>query len=429
MRRLIAVLLVLGICLLGITSASLGPPLGRAQALPTAASCGGRTGCGLIQHIVFIVKENRSFDSMFGRFPGARGTTTFVDSDGKSHPLAHQPRRLSTDIQHNFASALTAMDGGKMDGFAQIQGALQHGVDMADSQYDRTDIPKYWSYARRFTLADGFFSSILGNSFANHLFTVAAGGGDVISNPAGPNWGCDTTQQTTVERLDVTGTAHTVKPCFDFPTETDLLDAAGIPWRYYAPDQSQGGYIWSSLDAIRHVRFGPEWSTNVVNYGQFAGDAAAGQLPGVSWLVQPAPISDHPPHNICWGENWTVAQINAVMSDPAEWAHTAIIVVWDDFGGFYDHVTPPKGPNPHIQYGPRVPALIISPYARRGFIDHHFYTFSSLLKFVQHILNLPALPGMDPKPGNLTHAFDFKQAPAPPLTLTERSTCGQPPPR
>src|SRR5205823_1729220 len=142
------------------------------------------------------------------------------------------------------------------------------------------------------------------------------------------------------------------------------------------------------------IRNGLDWNTHVVDFNQFTTDAAAGKLPAVSWLV--GGTGDHPPSSICQGEDWTVQRINAIMSNPTEWAHTAIILTWDDFGGFYDHVVPPKGPNPHSQYGPRVPALIISPYARPGFILHDFSTFSSLLKFAQSIYSLPALKGIDP---------------------------------
>jgi phospholipase C len=367
-----------------------------------------------------MVKENRSFDSMFGRFPGAHGSTTYRTQDGQAHELNHEPAILPRDIQHDYLSAVLGMDRGKMDAFSQIQGALQHGVDVADSQFEAADIPDYWAYASKFTLADGFFSSVVGNSFGNHLYTVAATGGGSISNPNGPDWGCDAATRTWVKERTPSGSYQRAFPCFDFPSETDVLDQAGITWRYYAPGPHQDGYTWSTLDAIRHVRFGPEWQSNVVNYTQFAQDAAAGTLPAVSWLVQPSAVSDHPPHDICLGENWTVTQINAIMSNRATWAHTAIIVVWDDFGGFYDHVTPPRGPNSHIQYGPRVPAIIISPYARPGYVDHAFYTFTSLLKFAQRTFGLPALPGTDPTPGSLLRAFNFTQQPVPPFSLAPR---------
>lgn len=358
---------------------------------------------------------------MFGRFPHANGATTFVGREGKRHPLAHEPQTMAFDIEHNMNAGLKGMDSGKMDHFAEIRGAIQHGVDLADSQFRRKDIPNYWRYARTFTLADHLFSSVAGTSFANHLFTVAAGDGGALTNPTGPNWGCDAGPDEIVKQRTAVGTVRSISPCFDFPSLTDALDARGVSWRYYAPQEGQNGYIWSTLDAIKHVRDGADWSTHVVPYTQFATDAASGQLPAVSWVVQPPYLADHPPHDICVGENWSVAQLNAVMSSATTWDSTAVVLVWDDFGGFYDHVPPPRGPDPRVQYGPRVPAIIISPYARSGYVDHHFFTLSSLLKLAQHVFGLSPLPNMDPRPGNLMSAFNFHRVPAPPLLLKERA--------
>lgn len=385
-------------------------------------TCASPAPCNKITHIVFLVKENRTFDSMFGLLPGANGAHSYVTSRGAVKPLVHQPTSLASDIAHTLTAATTAIDDGKMDRFSQLHGAMQHGVDMADSQLYPTDIPNYWTYARTFTTADAFFSSVNSESFPNHLLTITARGANIIGNPThGHVWGCDSPPTSTVTHLLPSGQSHQTVPCFDFPTLTDALDAKHIAWRYYAPQSGQRGYIWSSLDAIRHVRFSAEWTSNVVSYRRFASDARAGSLPAVSWLVTLPRSSDHPPYSICDGENWTVKQINAVMSNPATWAHTAIIVVWDDFGGFFDHVPPPTGPNPRAQYGLRVPALIISPYAKPAFVDHSFYTFSSLLKFADTIFGVPALPGIDQKAGDLMNAFDFDQEPHPPVTLAPRS--------
>jgi phospholipase C len=407
----------------GGTAAMGWPGSARTGQAAPAASCEPAAGCGSIRHIVFIIKENRSFDSMFGRFPGARGATTFLGIDDRRHALAHQPQKLSADIAHNYLDAVASVDGGRMDHFSLSPGAIQHGIDMADSQLHAADIPNYWTYAQRFALADEFFSDVLSDSFANHLFTVAANGGNSVGDPAGPAWGCDAPQGQTIKAIIPSGAVRKIAPCFDFQSETDLLDARGLSWRYYAPGPRVDGYTWSTLDAIRHVRFGPEWQSNVIGFSRFAGDAAAGRLPAVSWVVQPTAISDHPPRDICAGENWTVEQINAVMGNQEEWAHTAIILTWDDYGGFYDHVPPPTGPNRYIQYGPRVPAIIISPYARPGYIDHHFYTFSSLLKLAQSVFALPSLPNTDPRPGDLLHAFDFNQSPLASVLLKEHA-CG-----
>ncbi len=162
------------------------------------------------------------------------------------------------------------------------------------------------------------------------------------------------------------------------------------------------------------------WEKHVVHYSTFIKDIESGNLPAVSWFVGTGWMSDHPPGSVCVGENATVQQINAIMKNSELWKSTAIIVVWDDYGGFYDHVAPPKGPNEQIMYGFRVPALIISPYAKKSFIDKTFYSFPSMHKFVETIFDLPSLNAVDAQANDLIGAFDFSQKPLPPLILKER---------
>lgn len=411
-------LLVLGLVL------ALAVPLSSVAAGPAPlAACPTDTPCTPIQHVVFMIKENRSFDSMFGTFPGANGATTFTDPQGRVLPLTHQPQSIA-DVCHGWPCYQTAYDNGKMDGFSEVTGAIQNGVDMADSQFYESDIPNYWTYARDFTLTDNFFSEVSSSSFPNHLFTIAGTGNNVYNSPGIPKpslaWGCDSPAGTTAGVMNANGQVSKAFPCFDNHTLTDILDYFGLSWKYYAPGYGQPGYYWNALDAIKHVRYGPKWATNVADYQTFAADAANGNLPAVSWLVQPGSLSDHPRNgSICNGENWTVAQINAVMSNPDEWAHTAIVLVWDDYGGLYDHVPPPKGPNPQIEYGARVPAIIISPYARPGYVDSTFYSFSSLLKFVEDLWGFPSLTSFDRQSNDMFSAFDFSQPPTPAVTLSQ----------
>lgn len=378
-----------------------------------------------ITHIVIMDKENRAFDDLFGTFPGANGATTYTDPQGHVHKLNHQPDHLLNDIHHEPQYAHLAIDGGKMDKFSLISGAIQNGVDEADSQFLQSDIPNYWKYAQNFTLTDNFFSMIAGPSFPNHLFSIAADDDNIDSNPRVPSggatnkWGCDSSPGTTVETRAPNGTIGRIFPCIDVPTLADEMDASHISWKYYAPNQTRPGYVWSSYDAIKHIRNGPDWNTHVVDFNQFTTDAAAGTLPAVSWLV--GGTGDHPPSSICQGEDWTVQRMNAIMSNPTEWAHTAIILTWDDFGGFYDHVAPPAGLNPASQYGPRVPAIIISPYAKHAFVDHTMYSISSVVKFIETTMGLPALGTVDAQANNLSNAFDFTQTPLPPLSLKQRS--------
>lgn len=369
-----------------------------------------------------MVKENRTFDTMFGAFPGADGATTYRGLDGRIHPLGHAPDSLAYDIGHTIQDAKLAYDGGKLDRFAQVSGAIQNGQDVADAQFSRSDIPNYWAYARHFTLDDHFFSTIMGNSFANHLFTIAGQDGNADGSPSGKYnaWGCDSPSQAFVEEEGTSGQLHYRYPCYNFPTLADTLDQHHISWRYYAPGQSQPGYFWSAFDAIKHIRDGPDWK-KVVSYRDFAANAQVGKLPAVSWLVQPFDVSDHPGFSVCRGENWTVQQINAIMSNRIEWEHTAIVLTWDDWGGFYDHVRPPKGPDPRIEYGFRVPAIVISPYARPGYVDHTEYNFASLPRFVERVFHLRATGAMDAESSGLFRSFNFQQRPLAPLFLKPRS--------
>ena len=182
------------------------------------------------------------------------------------------------------------------------------------------------------------------------------------------------------------------------------------------------GFEWNAYDAIKDIRETNQWKQHFSDYTRFVKDAAAGTLPTVSWLVLPSLESDHPPVSMCTGENATVSQINAIMQNKALWDSTAIFLTWDDFGGFYDHVVPPKGPNPRIEYAFRAPLIIISPYVRPHYIDHTVYSFPSMLKFAETVLGLPSLGGLDKDANDMFNSFNFNQQPLPPLVLQER-TC------
>jgi phospholipase C len=382
-----------------------------------------------IQHIVFIVKENRSFDSYFGGFPGADGATTGMISSGVRMNLRRGPDRMPRDIGHDWDDARNAMNDGKMDRFDLVRDGNKQGDFLSMTQFLPADIPNYWSYAQHFTLADRMFSSLAGPSFPNHLYTVASQSGGAIGNPNSLTWGCDAAQTTRVDVLLADGTSRSQYPCFDFPTITDGLDTANVSWKYYAPTQDQHGYIWSALDAVKHVRFGPDWTSKVVPFGRFVQDASSGSLPSVSWVIPDFNVSDHPSVDAfagtslsvsaCDGENWTVKQINAIMQGPS-WPSTAIVLTWDDFGGFYDHVPPPAVDS--FGLGPRVPLIVISPYSREGVISHTQYEFGSLLQMVENRYKLKGLSARDVEVNSLLDMFDFTQVPAPPLVLPQR-TC------
>jgi phospholipase C len=404
------------------------PQLERIPVIPAPSPGNLEAFRSKIQHIVFIIKENRSFDTYFGTFPGADGATSGVISTGERMALKHAPDRMPRDLGHNWEDARRAMNDGRMDRFDLVREGNLKSDFLSMTQFLDSDIPNYWNYAEHFALADHMFSSLAGPSFPNHLYTVASQAGGAINNPNSLVWGCDADERTRVEVLDAVGALTREYPCFDFGTLADSLEAGGVSWRYYAPVRGQRGYIWSALDAIRHIRFSPLWQSRVVPFGRFVEDAASGTLPAVSWLIPDFDVSEHPTVrafagttlnvSACAGENWTVQQINAIMQGPA-WPTTAIVLTWDDFGGFYDHVPPPGVDQ--LGLGPRVPLIVISPYVKERTVSHTVYEFASVLQFIETRHKVKALAGRDVEANSLLDMFDFSQVPAPPLILPLRN--------
>jgi len=382
-----------------------------------------------IQHIIFMVRENRSFDHYFGKYPGANGATTGRISTGHVVALPHSPDQSDRDIGHGWDSSILAMNGGKMDQFDLIQAGDQNGDLYAMSQFSEQDIPNYWSYAQHFTLGDDMFSSTLAPSYSQHLYTIAAqssGALDIPFSPEGSHsfgpgtaWGCDSGPGWLVHKYvdanadddDITA----VPPCFDFPTLADELQAAGISWRYYSAAPGDLEFSFNAMDSVAHIRNNPTLWANIRDEATFIGDVQSGNLATVTWLVNGKNLTEHPPESVCAGMNWVTAQVNAIMQSPQYWNNTAIFITWDDFGGFFDHVPPP--PVDIMGLGIRVPLLVISPYARPDFVSHTQYEFSSVLKFIEVRFGLPALNARDGNAHNLTDAFDFTETPLPPLVL------------
>jgi len=414
-----------------------------------------------IKHVVFIVKENRTFNNYFATYGhGAVGTTTggtlvchgTVCNPGPDYHLTKGPDVQPHDITHGYSSGLYSIDGGRMDGF----NIIGDGQDMSGYSYhDRSGIPAYWAYADRFVLADHFFTSMYGPTFPEHLYTISAQSYGIIDNKSTtdhPGSYCDDpTEYTPHFRQDLTKQQlkkimfyedhftddfpnmiykinpfwENIRTCINVKTLPDELQKAGVSWKYYANvDQWMNG-----MQAIRHDRFNPVMWSKVQPPENFIKDVKAGQLPTVSWLIPPESYNEHPGEgvSICAGENWTVEQINAIMRSDY-WPSTAIVVAWDDFGGFYDPVVPPH--YDIMGLGPRTPALIISPYTRRGnnpdggSVDHTVYEFSSVLRFVEDLHDLKPLTLRDKRADPLTGAFDFSKPPdTKPLILKLRQDC------
>jgi phospholipase C len=376
-------------------------------------------GLSKIQHIVFIVKENRSFDQMFGQFPGANGTTTGLLSTGQVIPLGHTPDSIPFDICHAWVCTLAMMNFGNMNHFDSDPTCTENNSLMCMTQHTQADIPNYYTLASNFTLADNMFSSITATSFPNHLYTIAATSGGVISQGlanAAHDVGCESSEGDTAQVLDDDGDITDQFPCFDFQTLGDILSANNISWTDYGPAKN----IFNAYLSINHIFNNPAvWSEHSKLDTSFVADAEAGNLPAVSWLVTNNG-SEHPTFSTCFGENWTITQLNAIMNNPTLWSSTAIFLTWDDYGGFYDHVPAPDLDK--FGLGPRVPLLIISPYALANNISHTQYEASSVLKFIEERFGLPSLNGRDVKANDLLDAFNFSQTPLSALPLKTR-TC------
>jgi phospholipase C len=385
------------------------------------------TGITKIQHIVFIIKENRTFDNYFGTYPGADGATSGMISTGAVIPLVRAEDQYPVDPGHAQSDWFLDYDSGAMDGWnLQSQGDL-NGFYPSMTQHYEEDIPNYWAYARYFTLGDRMFSSFNGPSFPAHLFTIAAQPSETIQIPSeingghGGDWGCDADPLTVVRSRTSNNIRFYQFPCFKITTMADLLDQAGISWKSYAPTAGEVAYWFNTYNSIEQIRNSSLWTSNVVSDQNFITDALAGNLPAVSWLTTGENLEeDHPPHSVCLGENWTVRQLNAIMQGP-DWGSTAVFIVWDDWGGLYDHVPPPQVDA--NGFGGRVPFLLISPYAKSGAVTHTVYEFSSVLKFVEKRFGLPSLSTRDAAANDLTDAFDFNQTPLNPLILQERPDC------
>ncbi len=382
-----------------------------------------------IKHVVFLIKENRTFDNMFGRYPGADGATTGSDH-GIERALTRTPDVLEHDILHCYKCARAAWNEGLMDSFSFDESSEKY----AYSQMWPEDAPNYWRWAKKYVLADNFFSSAVGPSFPNHLFTIAATSGGAHDNPEQPralvderqrtlglykSWGCDSVPGSFVDLVDSEGVKTRVPPCLDFVTEGDLLSGAGIPWAYYSATSQQNGYIWSAYDAVEHVRSDPKvWRTHMFPVDNLFGDISEGLLPPVTWVTPRFDVSEHPEYSFCEGENWTTQMVNAIMQGP-QWRSTAIFITWDDYGGFYDHVSP-RQVDP-FGFGFRVPLLVISPYAKQGYIDNTLGEFSSVLRFIEDNWGLTQLTARDAAADNLSQAFDFTQEPREPEPLALRA--------
>lgn len=368
----LAALLIPAATVVSIVTRPPAPPPATPRTIPAVTP---------IQHFIVLMKENHGFDNYFGTYPGADGIPPNVSlPDGSGGTVSpHWINATWTwDLPHDRASMIADFDNGSNDLFAVEANRLLPGLgSTALSYYDGRQIAAYWALASQFTLADRYFQSALAPTTPNRLYSVAGQSGGLISN-------------------NIAGSGVDVRTVFD------QLQDQGVSWRYY----SIPGVFPVWLFNLPHIGSNATLRANFAPMSQLFVDIATGNLPNVTYIDPQADlsISEHPPGNVTSGENWTMSVITALMAGP-RWRSSATVLTWDENGGFYDHVPPPQVDT--YGYGFRVPAIFISPFARKGAFDHELLDHTSLLKFIAYNWGLPYLTQREALSGNLTTAFNF----------------------
>jgi phospholipase C len=422
----------------GSDAASLAPSNGaQALSLITAA---------VIQHIVVIFQENRTPDNLF-QDQNLINKGADIASSGKNslgNTITLSAMDLGTagsnpqnyDLSHANGAFVSMYDGGKMDGADKIpcSPAVNCGANPQFKYVKQADVAPYFALAEQYTFGDRMFQTNEGPSFPAHQFIISGTSAPTATstlfaaeNPGMSPAGCIAPLTETVTMIDATGSETNSPgeyPCFEHPTLTDFLDNKGVTWRYYAPS---AGSIWTGPDAIEHICqqqtingvltcTGPDWVNNVViPEWHVLEDISNGQLPQVSWIIPDGAHSDHAVANNGSGPSWVASIVNAI-GNSQYWANTAIIITWDDWGGWYDHVAP-KVVNDGVSwgsgyvYGFRVPLIVVGPYAKAAYISHDTHDFGSILKYIETTFNLPSLGYADAPADDLSDCFNLTQSP------------------
>jgi len=398
------------------------------QALPAlSAPTQAPTGAPKIAHVVVVIQENRSVDNLFQGFPGADTATTAPTHAGGT--VALRPVRLEdgADVEHSHAFFLKQYDHGKLDGFDTSAASTFTGAGSAPTDglayVPPEETKPIRDLARQFTFGDRMFQSNSGPSFPAHLYLIAGTSQSVDENPATNVWGCDGPSSVMVDRLadndpgasddpavpETPMTQSPISPCLDPPTLADQLDAHNVSWAYYAPQiATKTGDIWSAYGAVKHIRYGGDWSHVISPENTILDDIKQNRLPQVSYVVPNFRKSDHAGMTDGSGPDWIAAIANTLGASPY-WKDTVLIVTWDDWGGWYDHVKPPH--RDRMGMGFRVPLIVASPYARSGYVSHTTYEFGSILRFIEDTYGLGSLGGTDMTSHSIADVLDLTAAP------------------
>jgi phospholipase C len=410
-----------------------------------------------IAHVIIMMQENRSFNTIFAGFPGA--DTALV---GKCEPVRISGQKLcptgttkltpvhlktgngsiGKDIDHShqgFEIECNLDSSGvcRNDGFDKIGGgAGGSGQPLGLYPYSyiyRSEIKAYWDFAKRYALADKMFFTQTAASFISHQIilsgTVALNSRESLTDqPNGMPWGCDAPHGAHTPILKKNGEESSGGPfpCFtEYGTMADLLDPAHVSWKYYVDpetgkDRDFSGEVWNGYDAIAKARcekftppekcsgFGADWKNISFPNTSVFNDISGGTLPAVSWLIPSLADSDHPAINCNGGPRWVTSVVDAI-GESKYWNSTAVIVLWDDWGGWYDPVPPPQ--TNYTSLGFRVGTIVISPWARTNTVSHTQYDFGSILKFIEENFGLGSLHTTDETATSIGDMFNFSQKP------------------
>jgi phospholipase C len=399
------------------SGASSGTPSGNPPPGPTPESA-------KIQHVVIILQENRTVDNLFNGFPGA-DTVTSGMSNGQSVALQPVTLEQGDGLDNSHTGWVKDWDNGAMDGFAHPAPGYPD-PSLAYSYVPQSETIPYWTLAKAYTFGDRMFQPNSGPSFPSHQYLVAGQSADADENPVGTPWGCDAPQTVTVSLLGPNGSdLPGPYPCFTYRTIADNLDAQHISWRYYQPAEDPSspynGFDFAAFEANKQIREGPDWSTDVISPdSQILTDIKNGFLAQVTWAVPDFSYADHPGTGATnEGPDWVADIVNAIGASPF-WNSTAIFITWDDYGGWYDHVVPPQVDA--MGLGFRVPLIVVSPYAKKGYVSTTTHDFGSLLRYIEDVFNLPGLGTRDSTTDDFSDCFDYTQTPQPytqiPVTFT-----------
>ena len=373
-----------------------------------------------------IVQENRTVDNLFNGFSGADTVEYGMTSGGKSVKLLSISLATLMGPNHSHGAFVTEFDNGKMDGFdrERVTCSPSPCSGTAFAEVNRADSKIYWQFAGNYTLADHVFQTNEGPSFPAHQYLIAGQSGRNVDS-SGHVWSIAENANNSScvvngglgMQIDMSSPFPGIEgnrgpTCQNYETIFDLLDGAGVSWHYY--NRKYTGF-WAGPAAVRHIWHGPDRKNLIVPETTVLADIAAHRLPAVSYIMPSPPNSDHPhttPTNPLNGPYWVGTIVNAIGQDPYYWSNTAVLVTWDDWGGWFDHAKPIHPfPNDPYEYGFRVPLLVISPYARPHYVGHHQRTYSSILHFIEDVYGLPSLNTTDAQTDDLAGLFNFSQRP------------------